>query len=93
MSIDRNEIFKIKTDAEFETLALQIFKYQYQENLVYRDYCQHLNQTEASVKTVSQIPFLPISFFKTKKVITGSSESNITLELANTAFWPFCLRI
>lgn len=84
MSINYNDIVRIKTDTEFEALALEVFKYQYHENKIYRAFCQHLNRPEASIKNLSQIPFLPISFFKTKKVVTGMSESKIIFTSSGT---------
>lgn len=84
MSIKHNDIFGIKTDAEFEALALEIFKYQYHENQIYREFCQHLNRPEASIKNISQIPFLPISFFKTKKVVAESAESKFIFTSSGT---------
>jgi len=84
MSIKRNDIFGIKTDAEFEALTLETFRYQYHENQIYREFCQHLNRPETSIKKVSQIPFLPISFFKTKKVVASSTESKIIFTSSGT---------
>jgi phenylacetate-coenzyme A ligase PaaK-like adenylate-forming protein len=84
MPIKYNDIFEIKSAAEFESLALEIFKYQYQENQVYHEFCRHLNHSEATVKRVSEIPFLPISFFKTRKVITGNGSSEIKFTSSGT---------
>jgi hypothetical protein len=57
--------------AGFEDTALQLFRYQYAENELYRSYCQALKVNPESVQQLSAIPFLPISFFKTHRVITG----------------------
>jgi hypothetical protein len=59
----------------FESTALEVFHYQYNENVLYRAYCDALHINVASVKLLQQIPFLPISFFKTHKVITGVDHS------------------
>lgn len=84
MSIKYDDIFEIRSNAEFESLALKIFKYQYRENLVYHEFCRHLKHSETTVKRVSEIPFLPIAFFKNRKVITGTGTSEITFTSSGT---------
>ncbi len=59
----------------FEDLALQVFLYQYGQNSLYRDYCDALHVNATDVKLLHQIPFLPVSFFKTHKVMTGATEN------------------
>lgn len=68
-----NFILKIFTPKliHFDELALQLFKHQYEHNAVYHHYCQNIHIDPSSVQTVAQIPFLPISFFKTHAVQTG----------------------
>jgi phenylacetate-coenzyme A ligase PaaK-like adenylate-forming protein len=55
----------------FADMALQLFRYQYHNNPIYRQFVQALKIKTAKVKTLQHIPFLPISFFKTHKVVTG----------------------
>ncbi len=69
-AIDR--IFHIKTDQEFEAFALEIFAYQFKQNLVYREFCQHLKKNPENVHSLSEIPFLPIEFFKSKRIYCGA---------------------
>jgi phenylacetate-coenzyme A ligase PaaK-like adenylate-forming protein len=73
--INSNSIFNIKTQTEFENLALQIFKFQFENNKVYRSFCDLLYKHPSDIKTIQDIPFLPIQFFKTHKIL--SSEDNI----------------
>lgn len=65
-------IFSIDTPEAFERLALQTFEYQYEHVSVYRNFCNALNKTPASVKKIADIPFMPVSFFKTHKVLDAS---------------------
>lgn len=67
-------IFEIKTAAEFETRALEVFRFQYENNTVYREFCNHLGKQQASVLQLVDIPFLPIGFFKSKRVFSGAQE-------------------
>ena len=64
------DIFKIASQKQFDKIALQIFRLQYKNNKVYRDFCNHLKIDVSEIKTVTQIPFLPISFFKTHKIVS-----------------------
>lgn len=59
----------------FEDKALSVFEYQYAENLLYRQYCDQLKRTPKNVQHLEEVPFLPISFFKTHEVKTGNWEA------------------
>mgnify|MGYP000297354580 CR=1 FL=1 len=58
----------------FDQLALQIFHYQATYNELYHQYLTLLRVNPNEVQTVTDIPFLPISFFKTHEVKTGGSQ-------------------
>ena len=70
----QNEIFNIQTPEEFTQVALQVFKHQFKNNKVYRSFCDLLYVHPSDVTTIEQIPFLPIQFFKSKKVLSSSDE-------------------
>ena len=53
----------------FDQIALEVFKFQYKNNTVYKSYCDLLKKTPSNVENISRIPFLPISFFKSHSVI------------------------
>lgn len=55
---------KIATSKDFEIAAIATFNRQYEENIVYRSYCDLLNISPSEIKTTKDIPFLPIQFFK-----------------------------
>ena len=62
------------TNNNFEEIALQIFNYQYIQNSIYNNYCNALRIDPQKVKKLNQIPFLPISFFKSHKVVSGTTD-------------------
>lgn len=64
-------ILKISKES-FEDTALALFHYQYQNNDLYKAFTDALNVKPDNVKTLQQIPFLPIPFFKTHTVLSGS---------------------
>lgn len=69
--IDHNSIFSISNPKEFENMSLQIFNHQYHHNTIYRSFCDLINCSDSDVHSVSQIPCLPIQFFKTHKVVSS----------------------
>ena len=68
-----NHIFNISSNKEFENLALETFQHQYLHVKVYQDFCKLLSINPESVKTINDIPFLPIQFFKSHQVLTEDS--------------------
>ena len=51
----------------FEERALALFQHQYKNVAVYRSYVDLVHRNNP--KTLSEIPFLPISFFKTARIV------------------------
>lgn len=71
----QNDIFNIKTEQDFQNLAFSVFKHQFENNKVYRSFCDLLYVHPSQVKRLEDIPFLPIQFFKSHQVV--SSPDNI----------------
>ena len=72
--ISKDNIFNIASEAAFETIALQVFKFQFENNPVYRSFCDLLYKNPSDIKRVEDIPFLPISFFKSHEILSSSEE-------------------
>jgi hypothetical protein len=53
-----------KVAAEFETLALDIFRFQFAQNTPYRAFCERSGKTPASTHTWREIPVIVTSAFK-----------------------------
>ena len=60
------------TKQSFESVALEVFKYQFTHNSLYNQFAISLAKNPGNVKNIEAIPFLPISFFKSHKIQTGS---------------------
>ena len=71
--IFKDAIFQIRTSLDFEALALEIFKFQFENNAVYRSFCDLLYRHPSDIKHVTDIPFLPIQFFKSHKVLSSKN--------------------
>jgi hypothetical protein len=65
-------------------MALEIFFIQSANNELYKKYIQALGIEPGTVDSIEKIPFLPISFFKTHQVITGTFQPEIIFESSGT---------
>jgi hypothetical protein len=70
--------------ADFTPRALEIFQLQYAQNPLYRDFADALGVRAASVARLEDIPFLPVGFFKTHEVRTGSWVPEIVFRSSGT---------
>ena len=70
----KNKIFNIQSEEQFTTVALEVFKHQFKNNKVYRSFCDLLYKHPSDINTIEDIPFLPIQFFKSRKVLSSLHE-------------------
>ncbi len=70
--INPQDIFSISNAKQFEKIALKVFRFQYENNIVYREFCELLKVEKGSIKSLHQIPFLPIQFFKSHEVLSNT---------------------
>lgn len=78
------DIFTISSQKQFEKAALKVFRFQYANNLVYREFCDFLKTNVQKVKSLEQIPFLPIQFFKSHKVVSNDNPIQETFTSSGT---------
>jgi len=64
------KIFNIKNQSSFNKYCLDIYHFQYRNNLVYKKFCNMICENPMKINEITKIPFLPISFFKTKKILS-----------------------
>ena len=82
--INTNAIFNISTEDEFNNLALKIFKHQFENNPVYRSFCDLLYKHPSDVRSINEIPFLPIHFFKSHNVLSNINTVEKTFSSSGT---------
>lgn len=70
--------------ANFNALAIEVFRFQHAHNPVYRRYCDALKIEPEAVHLLEKIPFLPISFFKTHEVRSTEFETDLVFESSGT---------
>jgi phenylacetate-coenzyme A ligase PaaK-like adenylate-forming protein len=80
----RDRIFNIKGESEFLKTSLEVFHYQYNNNTVYQHFINSLGKRSDSVKTLDEIPFLPVELFRNHKIISGDSRVEIIFESSGT---------
>ena len=84
MKISIPQIFSISTKAQFNETALNIFRYQAENCLVYKEFISHLAVKPAEISQVNEIPYLPISFFKTHRVVSDNATEEIVFSSSGT---------
>ncbi|MCF6365910.1 MAG: acyltransferase [Bacteroidales bacterium] len=83
-NITAKNIFSIKNEEQFNAAALEVFEYQLGADGVYRSYIKKLNINISQIKHYKDIPFLPIDFFKTHKIISSEREIQTTFRSSGT---------
>jgi len=71
--IPTSDIFSISNQKQFEKIALKVFRFQYENNSVYKAFCDFRKVKVQEVKSLQQIPFLPIQFFKSHTVVSNNN--------------------
>ena len=71
-------------EEKFRNDAIRLFRKQALENSVYLEFLTNLQCKIDEVKELTQIPFLPISFFKTKTIQTGTFIPEVFFESSGT---------
>ncbi len=67
----KSKIFNIESENSFLDISLEVFRFQYYNNAVYRAFCDYLHVNPNQIEQYTQIPFLPVEFFRNKKIISG----------------------
>ncbi len=79
----KDKILTVK-ETGFENLALEIFRFQYENNTIYQQYVNALQVPVETVQSLGQIPFLPIRFFKSHRVSTTLFDTPTIFESSGT---------
>jgi len=80
----KQQVFSINTDKQFTETALQIFHRQAADCAVYREFIAGLKINPKDVTSVGQVPFLPIEFFKSHKVVSSNEPPQSTFTSSGT---------
>ena len=78
-----HKVFSVE-ETSFNHLALDVYRFQYEHNPLYRQFADAIKRSPGQVLTYQQIPFLPIHFFKTHAVKTTAFEPELIFESSGT---------
>ena len=79
-----NNLFELSVTG-FDELVQESFQFQYKNNLIYRSFCDALHIDPAKVSSIEKVPFLPIGFFKTHKVVSTEFIAETIFESSGTS--------
>jgi hypothetical protein len=83
-AMDKRHVFSIANEQQFDQIALQIFRRQARDCAVYRDFINGLKINPADVSTIEQIPFLPVEFFKSHRVVSSTKPADVIFTSSGT---------
>ena len=78
------KVFNIHNEKDFISIALEVYHFQFANNSIYQDYCNAVYRTPSNVRQITDIPFLPISFFKTHRVETTAFDPQLVFKSSGT---------
>ena len=78
-------IFSIADERAFDRAALETFRFQAECCEPYREYVRQLGIRPEEVESVGGIPFLPIGFFKSRRVYCGPGEPQQVFTSSSTS--------
>lgn len=79
---NESQFWTVNSDQAFEKLAWKTFEFQFEQNPVYRAYCSLLNKAPEDCSHLTDIPFLPVEFFKTHQLC--STQAPVTHEFRSS---------
>tara|TARA_B110000967_G_scaffold137181_1_gene140119 strand:+ start:6770 stop:7744 length:975 start_codon:yes stop_codon:yes gene_type:complete len=80
----KKNMFNIQSQEDFAKVTIEVFKHQFKNNSVYRSFCDLLYMHPSDVSKIEEIPFLPIQFFKSRKVLSSLEEVQETFTSSGT---------
>lgn len=78
------DIISIQTKKDFHRVAMKVYRFQYDNNKVYNEFCNLVHKTPNEVRSFDQVPFLPIEFFKSKDILSSSDPIQTTFTSSGT---------
>ncbi len=82
--MESGKIFNIQNESEFQSLALETFRYQSQHVPTYKSFISHLKLDPDKITDYRKIPFLPVELFKSHEIIAVDKKAEIVFESSST---------
>jgi phenylacetate-coenzyme A ligase PaaK-like adenylate-forming protein len=80
----KQQVFAINNEQHFIETALQVFQYQAANCVIYKEFINGLKIVPADVRSIEQIPFLPVEFFKSHNVLTSTKPDDVVFTSSGT---------
>lgn len=80
----QERIFSIDNEETFNEVCLTVYRYQKTNCAVYGRYIDLLGKGKTDFSHYSQIPFLPIEFFKTQQILAEGQQAEIIFSSSGT---------
>lgn len=84
IKMNPEQIFSISSEEDFNEAALEMFRFQYANNAVYRRFTDLLKINPKKIEEVEKIPFLPIDFFKSHRILSSEAPIKKTFTSSGT---------
>lgn len=81
---DKKQIFSISNDQQFANAAFSVFHFQAQNNPIYKEFIANLKIDPKAVDDIKDVPFLPISFFKSHDILSTTDKVQVTFTSSGT---------
>ena len=82
--ISAEKIFAVRSDAEFDEAALELFRFQAERCAPYAEYLRLLGVNPQEIGCADDIPFMPIELFKTHDIYCGGDAPQIVFTSSAT---------
>jgi len=79
-----DRIFRITKHKHFNSCCLEVFRYQSKNVSVYKAFLDQLGINPLNINECRKIPFLPISFFKTRKILADEQTESLVFTSSGT---------
>lgn len=83
--ITYNEISNLITSEGFEGAALKVFRFQVGRLPIYKRYVELLGINPERVTSLSDVPYLPIEFFRREKIYSAENEPQLIFNSSGTS--------
>ncbi len=80
-----DSIFEIYSEETFNEKAIEIFRFQYKNTILYRHFVDYLGKDIRHISHYTQIPFLPIEFFKSAVILHQNRKPNYFFQSSGTS--------
>lgn len=87
--MDTASVFNVNSEKLFNEKALEVFDFQRRNNPVYKEFLSLLNISQQKIQNIKDIPFLPVQFFKSHRIISNEKkEETVFLSSGTTGMTP-----